>query len=125
MELAGKIIGWIVSFGCAALFFSIGQIAEKREKPMWFWSGKEVDPAEITDVKAYNRENGRMWKLYSLWYVAAGIACIWSDMVYLIIDISAVTIGLGILVRQYKKIYNKYKALPEENITASQVDKKM
>ena len=108
MDLAGKIIGWIVSFGCAILFYSIGVYAQKREKPMWFWSGRPVDDAQITDVRQYNRENGVMWKLYSLWYVAAGVAEIWSEMVYLVILVLSVTAGLAILIRSYKKILQKY-----------------
>jgi len=56
--MAGKIIMWIVTFGCAILFFSIGVYAMKLKKPMWFWSGSEVNPLEISNIKKYNRENG-------------------------------------------------------------------
>lgn len=83
--MAGKMIMWAVSFGCAILFFCIGVYARKLEKPMWFWSGSEVDAAKITDVKQYNKENGVMWQLYSLWYFAAGIAEIWNSILALIL----------------------------------------
>ena len=72
--MAGKIIMWIVAFGCAIMFYSIGAYAKRLEKPMWFWSGVEVDPSQIKDVAKYNNENSVMWKLYSLWYFASGIA---------------------------------------------------
>ena len=55
--MVGKIIWWIVSYGCAILFFAIGVYALKRKKPMWFWSGTEVDASQITDIKQYNKEN--------------------------------------------------------------------
>ena len=55
--MAGAIIGCIIYFGCAILFFGIGVYAQRCQKPMWFWSGTEVDPATITDVALYNREN--------------------------------------------------------------------
>ena len=108
--MAGKIIMWIVSFGCGALFFAIGSYAKKLEKPMWVWSGTEVKASEITDVKQYNKANGIMWQLYSLWYFAAGIAEIWDSMLSFILMILSCTVGLVILVVAYKKIYNKYKA---------------
>ena len=82
--MAGSIIWYATIFGCAALFCGIGIYARKTEKAMWFWSGSTVDPSTITDVKAYNAENSRMWLLYSLWYWVAGIAWIWSEAVALI-----------------------------------------
>ena len=106
--MAGKIIWWIVSFGCAILFYAIGAYAQKLEKPMWFWSGTEVKAEQITDIKQYNKENGVMWKLYSLWYAAAGLAEIWNTIVALIILVLSCTVGIVILVYSYQKIYKKY-----------------
>ncbi len=108
--MAGKIIFWIVSFGCAALFYGIGVFAEKYEKPMWFWSGTEVKPSQISDIKAYNKENAVMWKLYSLWYFASGIAEIWNSIAALVIMLASFVIGFPILVYTYTKIFNKYKS---------------
>ena len=71
--MAGTIIWCLVVFGCAILFLSIGIYANNREKPMWFWSGTVVDASTISDVKAYNKENAKMWIFFSLWFFAAGI----------------------------------------------------
>ena len=49
--MAGKIIMWCVTFLCALLFFLIGVYSRRREAPMWFYSGTEVDARKITDVK--------------------------------------------------------------------------
>jgi len=106
--MAGEIIWWIVSFGCAILFYAIGAYAQKLEKPMWFWSGTEVKAEQITDIKRYNKENGVMWKLYSLWYLAAGLAEIWNTVIALIILILGCSVGIVILVHSYLKIYRKY-----------------
>ncbi|MBE6941630.1 MAG: hypothetical protein E7455_05060 [Ruminococcaceae bacterium] len=106
--MAGKIIGWVVAFGCAILFYGIGVYAQKLEKPMWFWSGTEVDATKITDVAQYNAENATMWKWYSLWYVAAGVAQIWSSIAYAIILVLSCTVGLAILIRKYQRILKKY-----------------
>ena len=107
--MAGKIIMWVVSFGSAILFFCIGVYARKLEKPMWFWSGSEVDATKIIDVKQYNKENGVMWQLYSLWYFAAGVAEIWNSIPALILLVLSCTIGIVLLVRSYNKIYGKYR----------------
>ncbi len=103
------IIWYITCFGCAILFYAIGAYARKLEKPMWFWSGTEVDPAKISDVKEYNRENSIMWKLYSLWYAAAGLAMIWSSAVAIALLVVGSTLGIFLLIFIYHKIYKKYE----------------
>lgn len=106
--MAGKIIMWVVTFGCWALFFSIGAYAKKLQTPMGFWAGSEVDASQLSDVKQYNRENGIMWQLYALWYLAAGLAEIWNSILALVILILGGTAGLALLICAYKKIYRKY-----------------
>lgn len=106
--MAGKIIMLVVCFGCAILFFAIGTYAQKMKRPMWFWSGSEVDASQITDVKQYNKENGIMWQLYSFWYLAAGLAEIWSTIIALIFLVLSCTVGVALLITSYNKIYKKY-----------------
>lgn len=106
--MAGSMIMGMVSFGCGIVFYSIGVYAEKLTKPMGFWSGTEVDASKITDVGQYNKENSVMWKLYSLWYFAAGAAGIWNSMVSVVCLVSSCTIGLVLLIRSYNRIYRKY-----------------
>ena len=107
--MAGKIIFCIISLGCGVMCYAIGAYAQKLRKPMGFWSGKEVKPAEITDITAYNKENAAMWKVYSLWYFAAGIAEIWNEYVGPVILMLGGTAGIFLLIHSYKKIYRKYK----------------
>jgi len=108
--MAGKIIMWIVTFVCAGLFYYIGVYAQRLEKPMWFWSGTQVDIAQITDVRQYNQENGTMWKLYSLWYLAAGVAEIWSTLAAAMLLVLSCTLGIAQLICTYRKIFRKYQA---------------
>ena len=107
--MVGEIIWYGITFGVAALFFLIGVYAQKREAPMWFWAGSEVDAAQITDVKQYNKENARMWKLYSLWYWVSGAAMYWSAVVAIIIMFLGCTVGIGILIRTFHKIEETYR----------------
>ena len=108
--MAGTIIMCVVCFGCAVLFFSIGVYAKKLQKPMHFWSGVAVDASRITDIGQYNRENGVMWQLYSLWYLAAGISGIFHSLLALVFLILGCTAGTAILVCSYNRIYQKYSA---------------
>lgn len=107
--MAGTIIACTVYFGCAILFYGIGIYAKNCQKPMWFWSGTEVDPTTITDVVQYNRENSRMWKLYSLWYFAAGVVAIFNHIAAVVLLVLSCTVGIVILVATYHKIHEKYK----------------
>ena len=106
--MAGKGICFAVAFGCAALFYAIGQYAGKLEKPMGFWANVELDRNKITDVAGYNRENERMWKGYSVWYAAAGVAALFSEIAFLILLVLSGTLGLAHLIRSYGIILKKY-----------------
>ena len=107
--MAGIIIWCITIFGCAILFYGLGIYAEKREKPMHFWAGTTVDASKISDVKAYNKENARMWKLYSLWYFASGIIYFWFPGISVALLVLSCTLGIGILIGMFNKIERKYK----------------
>lgn len=102
------IVWYITTFGCGLLFYGIGVFAKKREKPMWFWSGTEVHSYEITDVEKYNKENAIMWKKYSLWFFVSGITYIFNSVAGLVLFVSGFTIGLALLIFEYKKIYKRY-----------------
>ena len=107
--MAADIIWYITMFGCAALFVGIGVYARRLDKPMWFWSGSQVDPNSITDVVEYNAENASMWIVYSLWFWVSGIAWIWSHGIALAILILGSTVGIGLLIWTYLRIERKYK----------------
>ena len=106
--MAGKIIMWIVTFGCAGLFYYIGVYAQRLEKPMWFWSGSTVSKEEITDVPAYNRANGKMWLAFSSLFWLDGIVAFWSGAAAGLLLFIVCIVGLSALVITYGKIYKKY-----------------
>ena len=106
MEL---IIWLVITIPCGLLFTGLGIYAWRLEKPMWFWSGSTVRPDQITDVKAYNRENGIMWICYSLVF--------WVTMFLGFRNISGAGIvlavgcfgGIPLLAVNYNRIWKKYK----------------
>ena len=94
--------------GAATIFTGIGFYAMRRKAPMWFWSGTEVRVEQIADVPAYNRANGHMWLAYSLLYWIAGILGMFSVPLSGVILVIASTVGMAVLVRLYKRIYETY-----------------
>ena len=113
-QIVGMVIMCVTGFGCAGLFSAIGVWAEKRKDPMNFYSGTSVDPATISDVDAYNRENSKMWKAYAIPYWISGIfqllSIFWSPLAIfaVILMISSATLGIVWLIRRYTKICNTY-----------------
>lgn len=109
-EIAGIVILLACYWGSAALFYGIGIWACKRKTPMHFWAGTEVDPSTISDIPAYNRANGKMWKLYSIPYWIAGLLSFWAvgRIAALILLTLACTVGLWWLIRRYRSIEKQY-----------------
>ena len=94
---------------CSLLFTGIGIYAWRREKPMWFFSGSTVKEEEITDVKAYNRENGIMWICYSAIFWISTVLGFWSAAAAGIVLMVGCVAGSLLLVAAYNRIYKKYK----------------
>ena len=107
------IIGFC-SLLCAGIFYGIGIWAEKRTDPMHFYSGTNVDPRTISDIPAYNGENARMWKLFSVpfWLcVLCSVLCFWDvrfSTVSIVLLVVSCTVGIGWLVARYHRILKKY-----------------
>ena len=110
----GMIVMGICCFGCGALFLGLGIHMQRSEKAAGFWAGKEVKAEWIRDLYAYNQENGRMWKLYSIPYFLSGVlGCLyWLHEGFMIgaviILVLAAFPGIWLMIRQYRKIEKKY-----------------
>ena len=109
-EIFGLIMMLGCCFGCGAMFYGIGLWAERSKKPFGFWTFKEVKPESISDIPAYNRENGRMWKRYALPFFLAGILACISIWISAVLLICSCTVGIWWLIRGYQKIFRKYSA---------------
>ena len=104
-----KVIWLVITIPCSLLFTGIGIYAWWRTKPMWFWSGSSVREEEISNVKAYNRENGIMWICYSAVFWISTIMGIRSVSIAGIVLAVGCLGGLPLLVIAYNRIYRKYK----------------
>ena len=100
--------------GCGVLFFCIGIRAERSGKPFGFWAGQEVSQDSVSDIPAYNRESGRMWKIYSVPYFLScglylsGVLIPVMEYLAMAVLILAGTLGIGLLIGRYKHIRGKY-----------------
>lgn len=106
----GGLIFTVVVLSCATVVIGIGIFALNRKSPMHFWSGTEVKPEEISNVRAYNRANGIMWIVYGSAYVLAAILGLaFQNVIGVALIIINCTLGLVILIVVYRHIYRKYK----------------
>ena len=94
---------------CAGIFCGIAFWALKRKDPMSFYAGTTVDPRTISDIPAYNRENARMWFIYSSFFWISGIIAFFHMMAAVAIMMIASVPGIFVLVSCYQRIYKKYK----------------
>ena len=116
-----KIIWLVIMVPCSLLFTSIGIYAWRREKPMWFWSGSSVREDEISDIPAYNRENGIMWIVYSLAFWVSTFMGLWEVSTAGIVLIVGCLGGIPSLIITYNRIYRKY-IRSEKNLITNTLD---
>ena len=113
-QFAGVIIMALCAFGCAAIFLGISLRALRSEKPVSFWSGKNVDARDVKDIPGYNQACASMWKVYSVPYWAAGVlGCLgFLGEGYLIGSACVLALacfpGLILLIFRYRQIEKEY-----------------
>ena len=114
-RIFGIILMTFVNLLCAGIFYGIGVWAQKRKDPMHFYTGTTVDPKTISDIPAYNRENEKLWKTYSIPFFLCAVCAfgsIWAEglmTVSIVVLVLSCTVGGGWLICKYHKILKKYK----------------
>lgn len=103
-----KWILFVVFWICGAIFLGIGVYAWRlRDRPMNFWSGREVPRESITDLPAYNLAMGRLWGGYGVIYFITGLAAFCQPVAAVVLT----SAGGVALVLIYKKVIEKrYRA---------------
>ena len=113
-SIVAMVIMALCCFGTGVLCYSIAAIGKNSSKPMNFWAGESVDPRSVSDISGYNMECAQLWNRYSAPYFLAGaLSCLnWLDegfiMAAAFILFLAGTVGIWLLIRQYRKIERKY-----------------
>lgn len=107
---AENIIGFVIQLVVTLIFGGVAVWCFKSKNPVHFWSGSEVKPYEIEDIKKYNRANGIMWIVFTIPQAVAAIATIWAGGIGGIICAAGIIIGFPFLIVAYTKILKKYKS---------------
>lgn len=101
---------WLFSvWGCAGIFTGIGIYAGRRKEPMWFWTGSKVLSSQISDIPSYNRENQKMWCIYSVPFWITGVAFFWYPVISAIVMALSGTLGIAWLIWYYHGIEKRYR----------------
>ncbi len=116
MEWIETVFGTVIIFGCGLGLYGFGLWTGNRtDKPVGFWAnGKPLDPKTVTDIPSYNRAFGKLFRIYSLPAVSAGVVMLisvfWQSLalVCLVILFLWGTIGIVWLIFRYKKIEKQY-----------------
>ncbi len=106
--MVAKIILLICCWVCAGFFFGIGIYVQRQQEPAHFWSGAKILPESVTDIPAYNRAQGAMWKVFSLpWWIAGAVASRSLPAAAVTMGIACV-LGIPLLILAHEKIEKRY-----------------
>lgn len=112
--VVSMIVGGICGFGGGVVFYGIGAWGTRQSKPISFWSGQTIDPRSVTDVPAYNRASGKMWKLFSIPCWVFGLLALmlplgnWTAIAGVVTLGLWGTVGIWWLIKSYKRIEKQY-----------------
>ena len=96
-------------------FIGVAVWAFNRRSPMPFFAGgvaDNLDPEDLTDVKAYNKAIGSLWLCGAIGFVISGVVSIFSMTVGIVALLIVCIPGTIILIVGYNRIYSKYFRQP-------------
>ena len=116
MRYLESVIGFVIIFGCGFGLSLFGLWTGSRTgKPVGFWAnGKPLDPKTVTDIPAYNRTLGKLFRYYGIPCMLSGVIIAFSPVNTMFAYISLVILvvwgvfGTWWLIRSYKQIESKY-----------------
>ena len=104
-----NIVFAVCTVGCTVSFFCYGNWIGRQESPVGFWANKPFDAEKIQDVSGYNREYGKVFRIFSLAPGLSGIAMLITlEFLSIVLLGLWVTVGIWWLIRSYKAIEKKY-----------------
>ena len=118
-EIVSMILMLVFCAGFGFVCLGIGAAAQRSNKPFGFWTHKVVKPEQIMDIAAYNLENTKMWKGYSLWYFAAAFLQLLNPLhsFFAILAMIQVflgcTVGILLLIKTYRRILKNHEVRRE------------
>ena len=105
----GNIVFLIIMGFVAMIFTGLGIWVWRKKEPANFWTGQELKPGEIRDVRKYNHALGLMWIGFSvLIWITAIVGSVFGGMTGTVCMIACFVIGIPMLPVTYNVIYKKY-----------------
>ena len=104
MVFTSAITLWIV----ALIYGVTAYLVSKRSKPFPFFTGVSIPTEMLTDVRAYNRANGKMWAIYSAVHVVAGFLALLSSTLGFVLFGLLILPGLVFMFGFHKRILRQY-----------------
>ena len=97
-------VGFVSCLLCAFPFFIIAVYDKNSNTPITFWSGDQSLKDKITDIGKYNEGMAKLYRIWGLGFLAAGLCCLVHVMAGIVVIILMCTVGFYFTYRCYKKI---------------------
>ncbi|MEG1253160.1 MAG: hypothetical protein RSA96_02985 [Erysipelotrichaceae bacterium] len=100
----------LISIFTGLFFIAIGLYAWNTQAPIGFFTGLDVERNEISNIKGYNREVGKMWMIYGTVFIGVSVLSIpFGAWAYFIVTLFVLFFGMIVMIMHYDTIYDKYK----------------
>ncbi|MEG1702706.1 MAG: hypothetical protein RR267_07425 [Erysipelotrichaceae bacterium] len=100
----------LISIFTGLFFIAIGLYAWNTQAPIGFFTGLDVERNEISNIKGYNREVGKMWMIYGTVFFGVSVLSIpFGAWAYFIVILFVLFFGMIVMIMHYDTIYDKYK----------------
>ena len=103
------IIGFVIWSLCAVLFFIVGVVDLKSDKPVGFFTG--VKPPKIMNVKKYNKAVALLWFVTGIIFELIGVPFLYlkqNSPVFIFMLLATVVLVIVMMV-MYLSISRKYE----------------
>lgn len=114
-QLFTKVFVSAIGFLCCVLFWIIGFLEGRKEKPANLFSGVRLSPEQVENIRAYNHAVGRLWKCWAIPFGLSGLLALpGGGFLYgaLILEFLSGTAGAALVLRRMFAIQKKYIRKP-------------
>lgn len=106
--MVGRVIGLVSCLLCAIPFLIISMYDKDSNTPISFWAGDESLKKKIHNIADYNKEMAALYKRCAIAFLIAGLGCLIYLLLGIILIVLECTVGIFVVYKRYKKIFNKY-----------------
>lgn len=102
-------LGYMVWCLFGLLFIGIGAAAFRSEEPVGFWANAKTPADKIKDVPAYNRAVGKLWLVFAVLFIMAGLPLLaGQNSPCILLSILGMVILAVAIMMAYSRILSRY-----------------